>query len=616
MNLNADPPSTKPSARKVWLAAVVVFLLAFGVRLLMVHDAQVEARKVQSGVTADYQRTAQLLKEGGVRGFFDSNGPLADPNLLGHPPGYPIVRALVSSVFGDSNRVIQIFQITCDAIAAVVVFLIVLELFSFATAVVSGILVALAPQFVWNSVLLLPDTLAVFPLLFAILLLIRALRQPRLVTFASVGVLIGVSCWLRANALLLAPFVACAAALLLRPNVRVRYAATVLLSALLVVGILTARNWIVYHHFIPVSLGAGQTLLEGIADYDPARRFGIPETDMGIMKLEADELNRPDYYSSLFSPDGVKRERMRLARGFGIIIRNPVWFLSVMVRRAGSMLRLERARMVSTAPPVMNDVSKTSSPASHLVSPREFFDRLKEMSSASEISVSPDSQTLRIITDDSKYGTQIRSSIIVKPHHDYLLRAPVEVYEGRVIVNLKDTNSQLGSGGVDKVETKEPSERPKVNLDIPFASGPEGWIDIEIRNAAPQSGRSIVYLGTVEIYELGPASFLWSRYPRVIVTTIQRLFITAWMLPLALIGIVLLVKRQAKQALILLLVIPVYYLSVQSMLHTEYRYVLAVHYFLFVLVGFAIDRGIAKSYQFVSARSFSRRIGSHPRKKS
>jgi hypothetical protein len=611
MNSNADPPSTKPPARKVWLAAVAIFFVAFGVRLLMWHDSQVEARKVQSGVATDYQRTGQLLKESGVHGFFDSNGPLADPNLLGHPPGYPIVRALVGSVFGDSNRVIQIFQITCDAIAAVVIFLIALELLSFAVGVVSGVLVALAPQFIWNSVLLLPDTLAVLPLLFAILLLIRAVRRPRFVTFASVGVLIGVSCWLRANALLLAPFVACTVAILLRPNVRIRYGATVLVSVLLVIGILTARNWIVYHHFIPVSLGAGQTLLEGIADYDPAKRFGIPETDMGIMKLEADELNRPDYYSSLFSPDGVKRERMRLARGFGVIIRNPVWFLSVMVRRAASMLRLERARTISTTPPVMHDISQVTQPPLRRVSPQEFVAGLNEKSAANEVSVDPDSQTVRIVTDDSKYGTQLKSApIALKPHQDYLLRLPVRMDQGRIVADLKETTSSrlLSSADIGALETKDPSERPTVNLELPFATGSDATINVEIRNAAAQSGRSQLLIGTLEFYELGPASLLWTRYPRVVVASIQRLFITAVMLPLSILGIGLLVHRRAWRVLILLLVVPVYYMCVQSWLHTEYRYVLAIHYFLFILVAVALEWGLSTSNQFVLRRKIGTNV--------
>jgi Dolichyl-phosphate-mannose-protein mannosyltransferase len=591
MNPKTYGSSIKPPAGQVWFAAACIFLVAFGVRVLMLHDSQVEARKVQSGVAADYQRTSQLLRQHRFRGFFDPNGPLADPDLLGHPPGYPIVRTLLGVVFYDSNRVIQLFQIACDAIAAVIVFLIALELLSFPTAAMSGVLVALAPQFVWNSVLLLPDTLAVLPLLFAILLLSRAVRKPRLITFLAVGLLIGVSCWFRANALLLAPFVAVAAAVLLRPNERIRYAATIVLSAFLVVGVLTARNWFVYHHFIPVSLGAGQTLLEGIADYDPGKRFGIPETDMGIMKMEADELDRPDYYSSLFSPDGVQRERIRLARGFGIIIRNPVWFTSVMVRRAGSMLRLERARAVSSTPPMTHDTSQASHDPVRRVSPPEFFAARKEQSSGSEFLVAPDSQTVRIVTDDSKYGVQLRSSIAVKPNYDHLLRLPGRVESGRVVIDLSEPSSRrpLGSATVEKLETRDPSELPIINVEIPFASGSQDSVAIEIRNAAAQSGRSIVHVGAVELYELGPATFLWTRYPRLIIATLQRVFITAVMLPLVILGIAVLVRQRMWRVLILLLVIPTYYMCIQSLLHTEYRYVLAIHYFLFVFVGVALE---------------------------
>jgi hypothetical protein len=44
------------------------------------------------------------------------------------------------------------------------------------------------------------------------------------------------------------------------------------------------------------------------------------------------------------------------------------------------------------------------------------------------------------------------------------------------------------------------------------------------------------------------------------------------------------------RALVVLLAVPVYYLCVQSALHTEYRYVLAVHYFLFAAAGHALCR--------------------------
>ena len=60
------------------------------------------------------------------------------------------------------------------------------------------------------------------------------------------------------------------------------------------------------------------------------------------------------------------------------------------------------------------------------------------------------------------------------------------------------------------------------------------------------------------------------------------------MLPLAIVGLALATVKKRSQALVILLVVPVYYFCVQSIVHTEYRYVLAVDYFLFALVGFTV----------------------------
>src|SRR6266702_6033209 len=93
-----------PSARRVHLAiCALIFLLAFGVRLLSWHDTRLEVGKVQTAVTADYQRVAQLLRQGGIASFLSSSSPLSDLNTLGHPPGYSILMAGVSSGFGESN---------------------------------------------------------------------------------------------------------------------------------------------------------------------------------------------------------------------------------------------------------------------------------------------------------------------------------------------------------------------------------------------------------------------------------------------------------------------------------------------------------------------------------
>jgi len=590
------------------MASVLVFLVAFGIRLLSWHDTRLEVGNVQTVVVSDYQRTARLIREEGFSGFFNPSGPLADPNLLGHPPGYPIVLAFLSSVFGNSNIVIQLFQITCDALAAVVVFLIAIELFALGVGVIAGLLVAFSPQFAWNSVLLLPDAMSVLPLLLAVYVLTRALKKPKLITVIVAGVLVGSSCWLRANALLMAPFLALVVILLFPRELRFRYAGALLLGAVIIIAPLTIRNWLVFNHFIPVSLGAGQTMLEGISDYDPARRFGIPHTDMGIMRMEAEQYNRPDYYSTLFAPDGIKRERMRLARGFGVIRDNPIWFGSVMLRRAGSMLRLERARLISFSPPVSHDLSVDESRRVWLATPTQLLAQAVEKSTGAQFSLAPranagdseNGETLQIISDSAKYGVQLQTATAtVKSNHDFVFRIPVLVHEGRMTVDVVGAQSgrAYGSSVTETAEVKEGEPQPHKIVELPLVSGSAETLSLSFRNASPPSGRSRVDVGQIELFELGPASFLWTRYPRFLVSSIQRLFITAVMLPLALLGVAILVRRRAWKSLVLLLSVPAYYFCFQSILHTEYRYVLAIHYFLFALAAVTLY----ELFQFLAA---------------
>src|SRR5438552_15768514 len=212
----------------------LIFLLALGVRLLSWPDTRLEVGKVQTGVTADYKRVAELLREGGVASFLSSSSPLSDLNTLGHPPGYSILLALIHSLFGESDTPIQFVQMICDALAAVVILLIVAELLPLCVAALAGILSAVSPQFAWNSVLLLPDSLSVLPILLALYFLTRAIKNPRIVNFVIAGALIGVSCWLRANVMLLTFFLA-TVPLLIKGERRWRYALAVLCGTFLII---------------------------------------------------------------------------------------------------------------------------------------------------------------------------------------------------------------------------------------------------------------------------------------------------------------------------------------------------------------------------------------------
>lgn len=585
--------SPSPASRgRLALLASLVFLLAFGARLLSWQDTVQEVGKVQTSVTEDYQRAGRLIHEGGVGSFLNPDAPLSDPNLMGHPPGYPLLWAASFRLFGETNRPVQLFQILCDAAAAVLVFLIAAALFPTGAAVIAGLLVALAPQFTWNSVLLLPDTLAVLPILAAVYLLVRARERPGLLKTAGAGALIGLSCWLRANALLLAPFLCLLVPFMFGRGGRARHAAALAGGALLLLAPLTARNALVFGHFIPLSLGAGQTLLEGIADYDEAGRFGIPATDLGIMRQEAEAHGRPDYALALFGPDGIRRERMRVARALKVIRENPVWFAGVMLRRAASMLRLERARLLESRPPVTHALAGRGEGRPEWVGGAAELIGGGVLSPGASVDPGGGPGALRLRAAAAGYGDLFASPAVgVRPRTDYVFRLPVRLEEGRVMLRVEGGGGRYVSTFVDVVEGLPPAAQPEQVVLLPFAALASEEVRLVVSGGGPAGAAPSLLLGAVELRALGPASHTWTRWPRLLLRGAQRLFVTAVVLPLVLAGLALLVRARRWRALALLLAVPAYYFCVQSAVHTEYRYVLAVHYCLFVIAAVALYCG-------------------------
>lgn len=586
---------TKASRRMVVLMCATTFLLSCGVRLLTLQDSVLEAGRVQTAVTGDYKHVARLMLEGGAAAFFSPASPLANPDTLGHPPGYSIFIATAFSLWGESDRALQLIQIACDAACAVLLLLIAARLLPLTVAFMAALFASLAPQFAWNSVIVLPDTLAVWPLLLAVYVIVRAVEMEaarrRLASMLAAGALIGLSCWLRANAMLLAPFLAVVVVpLVFGRGKRLAAAAALVGGMLVVVAPLTVRNAMAFNHFIPLSLGAGQTLLEGIADYDHAGRFGIPATDLGIMRQEAETYGRPRYAETLFGADGVWRERMRLRRGLEVVRAHPVWFAGVMGRRAASMLKLERARLVASEPQVTHPFADSEAmPHVWSSSPDSLRDAGSLLSNGAQISLAPDGQTLRLTGDDARYGRQFASApFVLKKNTDYLLMLPVKVEHGRISITVEsdDAGASLASTIVDAVEGKTPEEQPLMVVPVPFVSVGAERARVVLGNVA--SARPSVRLGEMRLSELGAASGIWTRYPRTIIRSVQRLFLTAVVLPFVVVGFVLLVRARRRRALVLLLAVPAYFLCVQSILHTEYRYVLAVHYFLFTLAAAAL----------------------------
>ena len=626
------------------VACVFIFLLAFGVRLLHWQDDQLNIG-TERGLASRYKQQAQRMVDG--NGILYPTGYQENSNaqLLVHPPGYSIFIAIVFRLFGQSDENLVRTQIICDSLAAVLVTVVALQLLPLAASVIAGLLTAFSPHLAHHSIILLPESLSVLPILISILLLIRAAQRPRLVLMLAAGAMIGVSCWLRSNALLLAPFIALAILLLSERRRRLKDSLAFLCAAVVVISPITLRNWIVTGYFIPLSLGSGITLIEGIADYDSDQRFGLPVTDHEAGFKDVEWHNRPDYAVSLWRPDGVERDRYRFARGVEVIRSNPIWFTGVMIRRAGSMLRYNDslslgwpantaiAPLVSTEPSFGHQLLIEGEPVWSMHAP-ELLAEGQLLSPRTEAALTQNPERMTVAANESPFDDQFCSApVAVHPNTDYVLSIDARLLEGDMAAKVTSADRRISLAShilrsarqLSSSRRKAEGENVDGNNDqpagqderllMPFATGRRSEVLVVVSNNGASLVRSKVALGDAQLFEVGPTPHQWSRLVRPAVRGIERnLYKTFRMLPLVGIGIILLAAARRWRVLLGLLVVPAYYLSVQSFLHTEYRYVLAIHYFLFAIAGVALGCfGVAiKDGLGRAIRHFTRARGHEP----
>ncbi|PYS52940.1 MAG: hypothetical protein DMF68_00630 [Acidobacteria bacterium] len=588
-----DPQAHRLTRKSIVIICLSIFFITVGVRLLQWQNNRLDLDKTMWRLTARYKESAQLLINGDLASFLRGSATASDTIVLAHPPGYPLLMALIYKLSGNSDAALRLFQIFCDACASLLIFLIASELLPNGVAIIAALLVALSPQFAYHSLLLLPDSLSVVPILIAFYLIVRAVNRRRIIMLIAAGASVGVSCWLRADALLLAPFLSLIVLVLFERGKWLSYCLALVGAALLVISPITIRNALVFHSFIPLSLGGGVILAEGVADYDSERRFGLEAKDDDVVRHEAELFNRPDYVNDLFSPDGIERERSRYARAWCVIRSNKLWFLGVMMRRAALMIEDEDVPVVSVEPSVTNSIEITnktervwSSDASELMSNRA------SASTKAELSMTEDNQALRIMGDESQQGKQFVSAPIqIEKRTDYLLRLPIKSEQGRMVIKVErvDDGATLASAIIpDSLEQTAPMKDSMTFALLPFVSGNANQVHIVMANANTEQARPIVNLGGGELFRIGPSLYLWTRYPRMLLKSAQKFFKTAWLLPLALFAIILLALSLRGQVLAVVLTVPVYYLVIHSPLHVEPRYVLGIHYFLSILVAVSL----------------------------
>ena len=538
--------------RRLLIACMVVFAVAAGVRLLHWQNNWLTIDNTMNRTAAGYKKEAQFLTDGDFRSFVRGSSTEPDTSLLTHTPGYPIFVAVTGLMTRNSTVALRLVHIALGAAAAVLVLLIAVELLPFAAAVVAGLFVAVSPQLSFYSIVLLPDSIVGIPLLLATYLLVLARKRPKAWKIFGAGVFIGISCWLRADTLLLAPFLCLFIPVWFPRGLWWRYGALLVAAFVLAIAPITIRNLVVFKSFIPLSLGTGHNLTTGIADYDPPKRFGLEPYDHTTSQQEAVMYNRPDYADDLYRPDGILRDRLRVGRAWVVIKSNKLWFMSVAARRAAKMLTYEPVAIISTEPSVSHplDINR------------------------GELAWQGESPGLN----------ESATAINVQPKSDYVLTVSLKSVADRMAIKIirADTGKTLASASVpESINPETIGTDGSTNLQIPFVNTSANQVKI----AVLKLDQNPTNVGPIELYRLGPAAYVWTKYPRPVVKVLQKFFTTKWMFPLALVGAILLVLARRFEALAMILAVPLYYISAHAPLHLELRYVLPIHYFWAMFVA-------------------------------
>jgi hypothetical protein len=217
------------------------------------------------------------------------------------------------------------------------------------------------------------------------------------------------------------------------------------------------------------------------------------------------------------------------------------------------------------------------------------------------LALGQDGESIEIGADDSEFGDQFTSALLpVRKNTDYVLASPMRLVSGRVAAKVKAEDPRITLASIALPKTRKTKrarnefpdshlQQPAGSIKIPFATGGITQVRLVLSNDGRSADPAVVQVGEAKLYEMGPTPRSWTSYPRSVIRGIQKnVFKTEVVRPLILIGVVLLALARRRRALVLLLAVPIYYLTTHSAFSTEVRYILAIHYFLFIIVAIAL----------------------------
>jgi len=361
------------------LTLLAIFLLALGVRLAylesdprplfgswlqggMAHNIVDDGHWFQintnaSPMTAIFNHLPHLVEPADVNLKYADAHPHWEPEVQ-EPVGESVLLAGLWEITG-SERFLpeQILRIVLDALTALLVYRIALQLFARRrAAILSALFYAVYPPIAWQTISPYVDFWAIDLTIAVLVMQLQATRSPhRWRWLVACGLLAGVSTYFRPFVLLLSAILAL---LLNMPagwrSALWRASATTIVALILAVP-WTIRNYDVYHTFVPFRSGFGLTMWEGFADSpnNGGGKFDISST-IAMVHRERPQL----------AVESVAWDNFVKHKATELIKQQPLLYLGLVAYRAAE------ATLVSYSPSWMHRT--TVSPLSYKRGPLTF----------------------------------------------------------------------------------------------------------------------------------------------------------------------------------------------------------------------------------------------------
>ena len=311
-----------------------IFLLAIAVRLVFVWLYPGSA--YYSGITGEYLDAAKNLLSGhGLSAYVDvapfSSGATHFTYLpfIGRPIGYVLYFVVIALFVGMQPIAFQIGQAIITSCSVFLVAALVRESFgpSDRTERIvkwAAILAAVWPNQARFEIALLPDGIVTLIMLAIPLLLIKYIHSRNSKYLFYAALTLGASIFFRPDLVLLPPFLLVALLLILPWKETLKIAVLLGVVLAIAVGINTWKNYAISGEIVPLNLGSGTTMYEGISQFGDT--LGTTYADERVSHNVFDT-------KQLFYPNGKTNDQKLFVIAVDTIKHHPWFYATVVLRR-------------------------------------------------------------------------------------------------------------------------------------------------------------------------------------------------------------------------------------------------------------------------------------------